>query len=97
MTYTCDESIVNFKFWSGAKDRAATLTYEQLELLDDLIPEAMGWNDTDNIPSETQINDLFWFEDDLIASLLGFEDWGDLERHNAGEDDEDETDESEEC
>lgn len=97
MTYTCEESLANFEFWSGAKYRAATLTYEQLERLDDLVPDAMGWNDTDSIPSKTQINDLFWFEEDFIAELLGFKSWEDLERHNAGEDDENEADESEEC
>lgn len=89
MTYTCDEPLTNFEFWSGARDRAATLTYDQLDRLDDLLPDAMGWNETDNIPSDTTINDLFWFEDDYIAQLLGFKNWEALERHNAGEDDDD--------
>lgn len=92
MTYTCDESLTHFEFWSGARDRAATLTYDQLDRLDDLLPDAMGWDDTDSIPSGTEINDLFWFEEDFIAELLGFDDWEALERHNAGEDEEDETD-----
>lgn len=54
----------------------------------------MEWNETDNTPSDTTINDLFWFEDDYIAQLLGFKNWEALERHNAGEDDDD-TDEDE--
>lgn len=92
MTYTCNEYLTNFKFWSGARDRVATLTDDQLDRLDDLLSDAMGWNDTDNIPSDTEINDLFWFEQDFIAQLLGFDDWEALERHNAGEDeDEDES------
>ena len=95
MTYTCEKSLVNFEFWSGARDRAATLTYDQLDRLDDLLPEAMGWNETDNTPSNTEINDLFWFEEDFIAELLGFDNWEALERHNAGEDDDDNDDEEE--
>lgn len=42
MTYTCDESLTNFEFWSGARDRAAALTYDQLNQLDDLLPDVMG-------------------------------------------------------
>ena len=88
MTYTCDESLTNFEFWSGARDRAAALTYDQLNQLDDLLPDVMGLDDT-------EINDLFWFEEDFIAQLLGFDNWEALERHNSGEDEEDETDDDE--
>lgn len=95
MTYTCDESLTNFEFWSGARDRAAALTYDQLNQLDDLLPDVMGLDETDNIPSDTEINDLFWFEEDFIAQLLGFDNWEALERHNSGEDEEDETDDDE--
>lgn len=93
MTYTCNESLTNFKFWSGARDRVATLTDDQLDRLDDLLPEAMGWNETDSIPSDTEINDLFWFDEDLIAQMLGFKNWEALERHNAGEDEDDDDEE----
>lgn len=95
MTYTCNESLTNFEFWSGAKERTDNLTIDQLDRLDYLLPDAMGWNETDNTPSDSEINDLFWFEEDFIAQLLGFDSWEALERHNAGEDEEDETDEDE--
>lgn len=95
MTYTCNESLTNFGFWSGAKERTDNLTIDQLDRLDYLLPDAMGWNETDNTPSDSEINDLFWFEEDFIAQLLGFDSWEALERHNAGEDEEDETDEDE--
>lgn len=95
MTYTCNESLTNFEFWSGAKERTDNLTIDQLDQLDYLLPDAMGWNETDNTPSDSEINDLFWFEEDFIAQLLGFDDWEALERHNSGEDEEDETDEDE--
>ena len=95
MTYTCNEPLINFHFWSGAKDRVKILTYKQLCDLDEILPDAMGWNDTDSIPSDTNINDLFWFEDDFIAELLGFDDWEALERYNSGEDNEYEIEEHE--
>ena len=55
----------------------------------------MSWNETDNTPSDTEINDLFWFEEDFIAELLGFDNWEALERHNADEADDDNDDEEE--
>lgn len=96
MTYSVNKPLSEFPFWSGAKERTDNLTIEQLDRLDDLLSEAMEWNETDNIPSDTTINDLFWFEDDYIAQLLGFGNWEALERHNAGEDDDDTDDDEEE-
>ena len=58
----------NFKFWSGAKDNAETLTYQQLDMvesiLEDAYPDGMD---------ETQINDFFWFDFDTIREWLGIE------------------------
>ena len=96
MTYTVKKPLSQFEFWSGAKERTDHLTIEQLDRLDDLLSEAMEWNETDNTPSDTTINDLFWFEDDYIAQLLGFKNWEALERHNADEDDNDPDDDEEE-
>lgn len=64
-----DESLSNFEFWSGAKDFANKLTESEFNLientLEELYPDGM---------SETQINDLFWFEDEWICSdILGIE------------------------
>ena len=42
-----------------------------------------------------EINNLFWFDEDLIANMLGFGNWEALERHNAGEDDDDTEDDEE--
>ena len=54
-----------FEFWGGAKDFANSLTSEQLDtvegILEDSYPEGM---------SDTEINDLFWFEEDTIREWL---------------------------
>lgn len=88
MTYTVEKPLSQFEFWSGAKQRTDHLTIEQLDRLDYLLPEVLGEN-----PTDTEINDLFWFEEDFIAQLLGFDSWKALECYNDGEDDEDDEDE----
>lgn len=91
MIYTVEKPLSQFEFWSGAKERTDHLTIEQLDRLDDLMSEVLGEN-----PTDTAINDLFWFEDDYIAQLLGFDSWEALERYNDGEDDEDDEDDEDE-
>lgn len=63
-----ETSLVNFNFWSGAKDNAEELTSEQLEQieaeLEELYPDGM---------SETELNDLFWFDIDWLKELVGIE------------------------
>ena len=62
-------SLSNFDFWGGAKDRAKMLTIDELNeiewQLEDEYPEGMD---------ETQINDIFWFDFDWVARMLGYED-----------------------
>lgn len=82
MTITQDIALRDFEFWSGAKYTRETLTEEQLDSLEQCL--------TDCYPgglSDTELNDIFWFERDFIAEALGFLDWEHLERVNCGEDD----------
>lgn len=62
-----EKSLVDFDFWSGAKQRVIYLTTDELEQIENILemdyPDGM---------SETEINDLFWFEEDLIAEWLGY-------------------------
>ena len=58
----------NFKFWCGAKDNAETLTSEQLDMVESILEDAYP----DGM-SDTQINDLFWFDFDAIREWLGIE------------------------
>lgn len=54
-----------FHPWSGAKDTFEVLTDEELNelemILEDIYPEGM---------TETQLNDILWFERDWIAEVL---------------------------
>ena len=65
--YIVEESIQNFKFWSGGKDRADMLTYDELETFEDYITEAFSED-----PTDTDINDLMWHDFDYFwESVLG--------------------------
>jgi len=69
MKITTEQSISDFKFWSGAKDNAAELTFSQLNevesILEDLYPEGID---------ETQLNDLFWFDFETVKDWLSITD-----------------------
>ena len=64
MNYTKELDLVSFEFWSGAKQHE--FTYNELKdleyILDDLYHEKP--------PTETDINDLFWFERELLCEWL---------------------------
>ena len=79
-----EKSLVNFEFWSGAKETVKYLTYGELNtieaILEELYPDGM---------EDTQINDIFWFEDDWIAEMLGYEDFEAL-MHRDDEEEEEE-------
>ena len=66
MKITSDLNLRNFEFWSGAKDHK--FTYEELQEieynLEDIYPEGM---------TETEVNDLFWFEEEIICDWLGID------------------------
>ena len=68
-----DERLRNFNFWSGAKDTVSYLTNEDLDTiessLEDIYPDGI---------TDTQLNDIFWFENNFIAECLGYNDWEDL-------------------
>lgn len=68
MRYYVEEPLYKFQFWGGAKENANLLTlqeFEQIEFeLSDIYPEGL---------EGVQINDIFWFDFDFIAQLLGYE------------------------
>lgn len=70
MKYYVEESLRNFNFWSGGKDTADALSYEQIDQIEDYLEECY----CDGEISDTEINDFFWFERETIAELLGYRD-----------------------
>ena len=64
-----EESLSNFKFWSGAIANAEEFTLEEL---DQITAELESLDEGDGY-DETQINDLMWFEPEYLASLIGLE------------------------
>ena len=69
MKITSEMSLKNFKAWSGAKDTLNKLIEldkcDELEfILDDLYPNGL---------TETQLNDILWFDDEWIYETLGIE------------------------
>lgn len=68
-----ETSISNFEFWAGAKDTVKYLTLDELYQLDDILEEIFP-----DGASDTEINDLFWFEDDTIAEWLGYENFEEI-------------------
>lgn len=76
-----ETSLRNFEFWSGAKDRAKYLTFDELDqieaILEDLYPDGMD---------ETTVNDIFWFEEDTIAEWLGYNDFEEIMNRDNEED-----------
>ena len=64
MKITTELNLNTFNFWSGAKQH--NFTYNELKdleyTLEDLYPEGC---------SETEINDLFWFEEEFLCECIG--------------------------
>jgi hypothetical protein len=82
MKFTKDVNLRDFPFWSGGKERADELSAEEL----DQIEYALIDGAPEDGYTETYINDLFWFEEDWIAGLLGYDGWEALiQARNEGE------------
>jgi Na+-transporting NADH:ubiquinone oxidoreductase subunit NqrF len=78
MKLTYDVALRNFEFWAGARQRAQYITNEQF----DQIEEELEVMYPDGL-TETELNDIFWFEETFIAQMLGFDEWEDLEEANS--------------
>lgn len=61
-----DICLSDFEFWSGAKDHVALFSASELDHLEQILPDLFCEDIT-----ETQINDLFWFEPQFCADLIG--------------------------
>ena len=83
-----EDSLRNFEFWSGARDRVQYLTADELDtietILEDIYPDGID---------ETTVNDIFWFEEDTIAEWLGYNDFEEIMYRDEEEDEEEDEDE----
>jgi hypothetical protein len=67
MQYTKELNLTEFKFWSGAKQHE--FTYNELKQLEFILEDLYH----EKPPTETDINDLFWFESELLCEWLGID------------------------
>lgn len=58
--------------WGGAKNRVNSLTDELIDKLENVLDDPELWSE--EIPTDTEVNDFIWFEDDTYADWLGFKD-----------------------
>lgn len=72
-----EQSLRDFPFWGGAEKNRIYLTLNELDVIEQELSESWG----DEPATAVEINDLFWFETDVIAGYLGFADWEDLMQH----------------
>ena len=90
MKIVSEISISEFQSWSGAKDTQKRILEENKEnefdrLIEELYPDGL---------TDTQLNDILWFEEDWIFEQLGISDEDPEE--DEGEEEESEEDEDNE-
>ena len=87
MTYTVETSLTDFPAWSGAVHTLDVLIEKDLcDTVETCLVDVLG-----EYPTDTEINDMLWFETDAIAEWCGFSSWEALE--NGEEEEEEETEE----
>ena len=66
MKITKELNLTEFDGWSGGADTLKELTIEEMDILQDTIEEMYHEG-----LSETQLNDILWFEDEWIEEIIG--------------------------
>ena len=73
-----DYYLHDVNFWGGAKDNIKYLTKDDFTVveleLEEMYPDGI---------EETELNDLFRFDIDEIANILGYDDFDDLKKERA--------------
>ena len=88
MTYTVETSLADFPAWSGAVHTLDVLIEKDLcDTVETCLVDVLG-----EYPTDTEINDMLWFETDAIAEWCGFSNWEALEN---GEEEDEEKEEEE--
>ncbi len=68
MKITSETLLPRFEFWAGAETNAALLTFSELVQLEDVLEELFPDGMTD-----TELNDLLWFDFDSVCEWLGLD------------------------
>lgn len=84
MKFYTETSLHDFKAWSGGSYTLEALRDRGLCDQVEAILEELFFDAT---PSETDINDILWFDRDEIADWLGFKSWEELEGLDESESD----------
>ena len=63
----------NFKFWGGAINNVMYLSRKQLDEIEEIIEKLYPHG-----IEKTTLNDLFWFDVDIIAEWLGYENFDEV-------------------
>lgn len=66
MQITKELNLTSFEFWSGAKDHS--FTYSELQEIEYQLEDLY-----EHGSAETQINDLFWFEEETLCEWVGID------------------------
>jgi hypothetical protein len=67
MNITSELNLTSFNFWSGAKNHY--FSYNELKEIESQLEEVFY----EEAPTETQINDLFWFEEETLCDWIGID------------------------
>lgn len=92
MKYTVEENLYNFKAWSGGKTTLDDLwAHDVVDKAEEYIE--MIFADREELPTDTEINDILWFERDEIYRYCGIYDA--VYNSDSTEDEEEEEEEEE--
>lgn len=70
MKYIVEESLLDFKAWAGGKDTLDELwAYDVVDEAEEYINMIMDCRE--ELPAQTEINDILWFERDDIYKYCG--------------------------
>ena len=73
MKYTVEESLQDFKAWSGGKDTLDDLwAHDVVDKAEEYIDMIMDYRE--ELLTQTEINDILWFERDEIYRYCGIYD-----------------------
>jgi len=67
MIYTKQENLTDFTFWGGA--RVHEFSHSELRIIEDNFADIFPTTQ----PTATDINDLFWFDEEFLCECIGLD------------------------